>query len=200
LEWTWRGKAYKTDKQNTKKSNINKQNKKQTNKQKGFKPIGSLTFFAFYAENSVNNQICVIKSQIVLPSFFSPTFQSVGGALLCPWFTCNALKIVTSCALALLGMAWFVCSSGIEADDNWNMTICNKKQFCVYMDDSLVLSLLKKNQYYYFRNFYLRNDHFTFREWVCFLVCIKMSPNFIKKKYLDLKDAKLKLYDPPVSK
>jgi hypothetical protein len=38
-----------------------------------------------------------------------------------------------------------VCSSGIEADDNLNMKICNEKQLCVYiyMDDSLVLSLLK---------------------------------------------------------
>ena len=52
--------------------NINKQsNNKKPNKQtnKGFQPIGSLTFFAFYAENSVNNQIYVIFSRI---------FQSVG--------------------------------------------------------------------------------------------------------------------------
>ena len=47
LEWTGRGKAYKTDKlknQNKfkKKQQCKKQNK--TNKQKGFKPLGSFYF------------------------------------------------------------------------------------------------------------------------------------------------------------
>ena len=43
LEWTGRGKAYKTDKQ--KKIYLKKQqNNKTTNKQKGFKPLGSFYF------------------------------------------------------------------------------------------------------------------------------------------------------------
>jgi hypothetical protein len=37
----------------------------------------------------------------------------------------------------------------------------------------------------------LSNEHFVFEN---------MSPNSMEKQYLDLKNAKLKLYDPPVSK
>jgi hypothetical protein len=51
------GKLTKLTRKTQKKSNIDKQNKKQTKKEKGFKPIGSLTCFAFYAENSANNHI-----------------------------------------------------------------------------------------------------------------------------------------------
>jgi len=31
--------------------------------------------------------------------------------------------------LALLGMAGLVCSPGVEADENWNMKMCNIKQY-----------------------------------------------------------------------
>jgi hypothetical protein len=31
--------------------------------------------------------------------------------------------------LALLGGGWLVCSPSIETDDNWNMKICDKKQY-----------------------------------------------------------------------
>ena len=44
-------------------------------------------------------------------------------------------------------------------------------EFCVYIDDSLFLSLLKKPpNNYYFLNFCLSNDHFTF---MFFFVCKK---------------------------
>ena len=59
LEWT--GRAESLQKHNKTKNKINKQKQqnkqtnKQTNKQKGFKSLGNLTFFCFYAENSVTN-------------------------------------------------------------------------------------------------------------------------------------------------
>jgi len=52
LEWTGRGKAYKTDKQKTTKQNNKAKNKtKQTNK----KASNLLVAFILYAENSVTN-------------------------------------------------------------------------------------------------------------------------------------------------
>jgi hypothetical protein len=35
--------------------------------------------------------------------------------------------------LALLGMAGLVCSPGVEADENWNMKMYNKKQYMYFI-------------------------------------------------------------------
>ena len=35
--------------------------------------------------------------------------------------------------LALLGRAGLVCSPGVEADENWNMKMYNKKQYMYFI-------------------------------------------------------------------
>ena len=49
----------------------------------------------------------------------------------------------------------------------------------VYKLVTLVLSFLKKNQSYYFRNFYLWNDHLIFSGWVCFYACKIKCPQIL---------------------
>jgi hypothetical protein len=56
-------------------------------------------------------------------------------------------------------------------------------EFCVYIDDSLFLSLLKKPpNNYYFLNFCLRNDHFTFRSWGMGFFFVKNVAKFYSRK------------------
>ena len=55
----------------------------------------------------------------------------------------------------------------------------------------LIVLMGNKNLRFLGDNAPLSNEHFVFEN---------MSPNSMEKQYLDLKNAKLKLYDPPVSK
>ena len=74
-----------------------------------------------------------IKSKIC-PHPLSTHFPS---ALLRPWFQCSLFKNVAKASngsrLALIVEAGLVCSLGVKTDDNWNMKICNKKQYLYFI-------------------------------------------------------------------
>jgi hypothetical protein len=145
----WQGKHKKIKHKQT------KQQKNQTNKQRLPTKIGSLAFFAFYAENSVNNQICVIKSKIVLPSFFFTHFPKCWG---CPPMPMVYMQCTKNCNELRNGLRmshvgphlYCLRGRGLCVVRGLKLTIIGTWKFvmksnCVYiyMDDSLVLSLLK---------------------------------------------------------
>ena len=95
-------------------------------------------------------------SEVVSPFFSSPTYQSVGDALLCTWFKCRALSKSSEVCNGLRGLKW------VQTCIAWDchvwcvvlglklMKMCNKKQYiyfictfmCMFYRSLFVLFLL----------------------------------------------------------